>query len=189
MKNKNILFFLIKLLILLITNAAMVAVYFVVGGVLSVVGLEGLLGEANTTAVKYGVTFLVFLVYTMLQVRRFKVDADESFGLFLLKECAVYAAFCLPLFAVALVTGVSGIPAWLTVFYAPHMLLYCVSGIAAVGYGVPVIVYAAIVTAVRLAVLSGHKPEAAEVTEAVADEAETEAETEVSTGVAQEAEE
>ena len=80
MKNKNILFFLIKLLILLITNAAMVAVYFVVGGVLSVVGLEGLLGEANTTAVKYGVTFLVFLVYTMLQVRRFKVDADEASG-------------------------------------------------------------------------------------------------------------
>ncbi|MBR5452725.1 MAG: hypothetical protein IKV54_01465 [Clostridia bacterium] len=161
MNNKNILFFLIKLLILLITNVAMIAVYLVVGAVLGVLGIDDLLGEGNTAVVRYGVTFLVFLIYTMMQVRRFKVNREESFGVFLLKECAVYAAFCLPLFAVAMAVGVSGIPGWLTVFYSPHMLMYRVSGIAAVGYGVPLIVYAAIVTAVRLAVLAKHKDEPA----------------------------
>lgn len=181
MNNKNIRFLLIKLIIMLITNVAMLAVYFIVGAVMGVVGINGLLGESGTEAVKYGITFLAFLIYTMMQVRRFKVDSSESFGHFIVKECAVYATFCLPLFVVALIYGVAGIPAWLTVFYAPHMLMHYVSGIAAVGYGVPLIVYAAMVTAVRLAVLAKGKNTAVEPisTEIEDDSDDSEVETEV----------
>ncbi len=162
MKNKNVEFFLIKLLILAIVDALLVALYFVVGAVFGVIGLKELTGESSAKAIQLGIVFIVFLVYSFFRAYKFKIHGDGSddpIGLFALKEGVIYAAFMLPFLAVALICGVNGLPAWLEAAYAPHLLMAHVSSSAVVGFGVPILIYTAGVTSVRIIALNQYKPE------------------------------
>lgn len=162
MKNKNVEFFLIKLLILAIVDALLVALYFVLGTVLGVIGLKELVGESSAKTIQLGIVFIVFLVYSFFRAYKFKVHGDGSddpIGLFALKEGTIYAAFMLPFLAVALVTGVAELPVWLETIYAPHLLMAHVSSSAVIGFGVPILIYAAGVTSVRIIALNQYKPQ------------------------------
>ena len=162
MKNKNVEFFVIKLVILAIVDALLVALYFVIGAVLGVVGLKDLAGDSSAKAIQLGIVFIVFLIYSFFRAYKFKIHGDGSddpIGLFALKEGVVYAAFMLPLLIISLVCGANGIPAWLESVYAPHLLMTYVSSSAAVGFGVPVLIYTAGVTSMRIIVLNQYKPE------------------------------
>lgn len=162
MKNKNVEFFLIKLLILAMVDALLVALYFILGTVLRVIGVNELVGEASAKTIQFGIVFILFLLYSFFSAYRFKVHGDGSddpIGLFAVKEGTVYAAFMLPLLIITLVTGVSGMPQILSYIYAPHMLMSHVSLSAVVGFGVPVLVYTAGVTSMRIIALNQYKPQ------------------------------
>ena len=169
MKNKNVEFFLIKLLILAIVDALLVALYFVLGVVLRVVGVNELVGEASAKTIQFGIIFILFLLYSFSRAYKFKIHGDGSddpIGLFAVKEGAVYAAFMLPLLIISMICGGGVLPAYLEAIYSPHLLMTYVSSSAVVGFGVPVLVYTAGVTSMRIIALNQYKPQV-ETTEAV----------------------
>ena len=163
MKNKNVEFFLIKLLILAIVDALLIALYFIVGTVINIIGLSGLVGEASAKTIQLGIVFIVFLLYSFFSAYKFKIHGDGSddpIGLFAVKEGAVYAAFMLPLLIISMICGGGVLPAYLEAIYSPHLLMTYVSSSAAVGFGVPVLIYTAGVTSMRIIALNQYKPQA-----------------------------
>lgn len=152
MKNANVRFFVIKMIILLITVAIMVALYFMLGFVLDTVGIKVAVGESAAEMIKCGLAFAAFLIYSIIRARKFKNLGEDAAWIFALNESSVLIAFLLPLLVVSLIVGFSQIPQWLYWIYSPFVFMYIASsGNPAVGFGVPVILFFASMIAVSIA--------------------------------------
>ena len=152
MKNANVRFFVIKMIILLITDAIMVALYFMLGFVLDTLGIASSIGESSVEMIKCGIAFVAFLAYSIIRARKFKNTGTGPAWLFALNESSVLIAFLLPLLIVSLAIGFGSVPQWLYWIYSPFVFMYIASsGNPAVGFGVPVILFFASMTAVSIA--------------------------------------